>query len=157
MSLVPRAGAARPPSWRGAGRRGLVLRDLVALGLEERILDVLGEEARIVAAPGADHDAPAPLGEARSRCIGRAAAPAASPSAFSASRRVTLQFVFDMFLSLRKPGSFIRRRPAPASRGQPTSTASPTAGAAASPRLGSCRTTRSAGDRRTCSSSTAPR
>src|SRR6266568_42113 len=44
----------------------------------------------------------------------------------------------------------------PASRRQPTSTASPTLGIAPPPRFGSCTTTRSAGDRRTCNSSTAP-
>ena len=45
----------------GAARAvaGLVLRDLEALRLEQRVLDVLGEQARVVAAPGADDDAPA--------------------------------------------------------------------------------------------------
>ncbi len=43
----------------GAARRrlGLVLDDVPALGREQRRLDVLGEQARIVAAPGADDDA----------------------------------------------------------------------------------------------------
>ena len=43
-------------AWRVAG---LILRDVVALRLEERILDVLRQQPRIVAAPGADHDAAA--------------------------------------------------------------------------------------------------
>ena len=60
MSLVPRgrrfSATILVRRWAVAG---LVLRDVEALRLEQRVLDVLGEQARIVAAPGADDDAPA--------------------------------------------------------------------------------------------------
>ena len=42
---------------RRAGRLALVLDHVPALGREQRRLDVLGEQLRIVAAPGADDDA----------------------------------------------------------------------------------------------------
>ena len=76
MSEVPRgrrfSAIILERRWRIAG---LVLHDLPALGLEERGLDVLGEQARIVAAPGADDDASCPWAPGPLRCAGRAAAP----------------------------------------------------------------------------------
>src|SRR5207302_2153478 len=131
------------------GVSSLVLRDVEVFRLEDRVLDVLAEQPRIVAAPGADHHAPAfGMGlvcEARYRNGARAL------------QRIAPR---DIPFACHVPSSSQFRCSAntmPASRCQPTSTASPTAGAAASWRFGSCTTTRSAGDRRTCSSSTAPR
>ena len=68
MSLVPRGRRRSATILARRGRvGGLVLDHLVALGLEERILDVLGEEPGIVAAPGADHDPSAALGKSAFR------------------------------------------------------------------------------------------
>ena len=155
MSLVPRGRrfSASILVRRGA-IAGLVLHHLQALRLEDRVLDVLGEQARIVAAPGADHDAPA----LRTRRAGKRT-PVRGHGASALQRlrgaRIVLFVMFDSssFVQIR----CVCAKTMPASRCQPTSTSSPTAGAAASPRFGSCTTTRSAGDRRTCISSTAPR
>ena len=76
-------GAARQPLLRhhlGAARgvAGLILRHLEALRLEQRVLDVLCKKPGIVAAPGADHDAPARHAPRR-RNAGSATAPAPNP------------------------------------------------------------------------------
>ena len=141
----------------GAARRvaGLVLHDLIALGLQERVLDVLGEEPGVVAAPGADDDASRPAHRAcpRAKRQGRRAGGEAEGLERIASTRCRDV----MSVPPLRRRSLARQRPIPrraASRPRPCRRAP---GRAASPRFGNCTTTRSAGDRRTCSSSTAPR
>ena len=148
------AGAARQAllgHHLGAARAvaGLVLRDVEALRLEQRVLDVLGEQARIVAAPGADDDAPA-LRLRGAAQQGRHCDRAEAQAQRVTTREVCLSCSTPPFVQLALQRPFRRRA---ASRPRPSS---PTAGAA-SPRFASCTTTRSAGDSRTCSSSTAPR
>src|SRR3954471_4800599 len=148
------ARAARQPPFgehlAAAGRViRLILRHLVTLRLENRILHVLREQARIVTAPSADHDGPARGTRAAQDCGCREGAKTdaecATPREFS---RHSPSSVFVQF-------SFCANT-MPASRCQATVTSSPTA-IATSPRFASCTTTRSAAERRTCNSSTAPR
>ncbi len=95
---------ARQPTLRqhlGAAlrRAGLVLHDLPAVLDQDRLLDVLVEQARIVAAPGADDDAALGLRPRRPR-QGRRPAPAAAAPARNRRRSGLMMLLMRLLPSL---------------------------------------------------------
>ena len=106
---------------RGVAR--LILRDLEALRLQDRVLDVLREQARVVAAPGADDDA------ARCACAGRSNAGRRHRSEAETQCVTPREFACHVPSSVSF-SSVSAQTPCRHRDAKPPSTSSPTAGAA---------------------------